>query len=89
MSTFEVLFVLLLWYIPGFLTAAVMARRGHDPLPWIYAAWIGGVLCLVAALARLAAGRAHAALDEGTAGDTRPSTTAPQSDRRDLQGTTR
>ena len=43
------LVVLLAWYVPGFLAARSMARRGHDPLPWIYAAWIGGALAAVAA----------------------------------------
>lgn len=41
--------VLLAWYVPGFLAARSMARRGHDPLPWIYAAWIAGALTAVAA----------------------------------------
>ena len=43
--------VLLAWYAPGFLAARVMSRRGHDPLPWIYAAWIAGALTAVAAVA--------------------------------------
>ena len=42
--------VLLAWYAPGFLAARSMARRGHDPLPWIYAAWLAGALTAVAAI---------------------------------------
>ena len=49
MHTTELVAVLVAWYGPGFATAAVMTRRGHAPLPWIYAAWIGGALCVPAA----------------------------------------
>lgn len=41
--------ILFAWYVPGFLAAWSMSRRGHDPMPWIYAAWIGGALTAVAA----------------------------------------
>lgn len=45
------LLTLSFWYGTGFLAAATMIRRGHQPVPWIFAAWIGGALCIVAALA--------------------------------------
>lgn len=59
MSTPMVLAVLVAWYAPAFAVAAVMARRGHDPLAWSFAAWIGGWLVLPAAL--LSARTSHAA----------------------------
>ncbi len=50
MSTLESLALLGAWYVPGFVAAAHMARRGSEPLVWIYAAWIGGALTAVAAV---------------------------------------
>lgn len=50
MKTTELLVVLLAWYVPGFATAAFMTRRGHDSLAWVYAAWVGGALCVPAAV---------------------------------------
>ncbi|WP_436793202.1 hypothetical protein [Actinospongicola halichondriae] len=50
MRSIEPFLILFAWYAPGFAAARAMARRGHDPLPWIYAAWIGGALTVIAAL---------------------------------------
>lgn len=50
MSTLQLLATLAIWYLPGALAARWMIHRGHEPLAWVYAAWIGGALALVAAL---------------------------------------
>ncbi len=50
MRSVEPFVILFTWYAPGFVAARAMTRRGHDPLPWIYAAWIGGALTVVAAV---------------------------------------
>lgn len=50
MRGFQPFVILFVWYTPGFLVARAMARRGHDPVPWVLAAWIGGALCVVAAV---------------------------------------
>lgn len=51
MSTAQLLGAFALWYVPGFLAAARMIRRGHDPATWLFAAWVGGALTLVAVVA--------------------------------------
>lgn len=50
MSTLHVFSTLALWYVPGFLAAHHMSRHGHDALPWVFAAWIGGVLLVPVAI---------------------------------------
>lgn len=50
MQTTELVALLVVWYAPGFATAAVMNRRGQASLAWVYAAWIGGALCVPAAI---------------------------------------
>ncbi len=50
MRSFEPFVILFVWYAPGFIAAHAMTRRGHDPMPWIFAAWVGGALCVIAAL---------------------------------------
>lgn len=54
MQTMQLLVFLSLWYVPGALAARAMARRGHDPLPWVYLAWITGAVTVVVALVYLA-----------------------------------
>jgi hypothetical protein len=51
MQSVSPIIVLVCWYVPGAIAARAMIRRGHEPLAWIYAAWIGGALCAVAAVA--------------------------------------
>lgn len=51
MESVQPFVILFAWYVPGFVAAWAMYRRGHDPVPWIYAAWIGGSLCALAAIA--------------------------------------
>lgn len=42
------------WYAAGLSSVWLVARSGHDPLPWALAGWLGGALTLVAALCFLA-----------------------------------
>ena len=51
MRTLELGALLALFYGPGFITAAVLTRRGHDGLAWTYAAWMAGVLIVPVAVA--------------------------------------
>ncbi len=53
MQTLRLLLILTLWYLPGGLAARAMTRRGHDPLPWVYLAWITGALTVLVACAVL------------------------------------
>ena len=56
-DTVTVLTVLTLWYAPAFGAAALLSRAGIDPLPWVLAAWLGGLLAAAAALGYLATTR--------------------------------
>lgn len=51
MQTFQVLLTLTLWYGLGALAARSMIHRGHDPMPWIYLAWIAGAVTVLIAAA--------------------------------------
>ena len=50
MESAQPFLIIFAWYAPGFAAAWSMARRGQDPLPWIYAAWIAGALTALAAI---------------------------------------